>query len=298
MAVMIASRRGAVAVLLVVLAAPAPAGADEVPAQAVVAEIPFAPSGGAQQVRIDVAPPGKPPLVMMLDTGSSTSTMTPGAARAAGVSVRRNKQDPYRRDTRLGRDVQFRVDARRSDTGGPTGFEYAALGGDFLSHYVVEIDFGAAQVRLLDPRRYSVPEAAAGADEAVVRFQLTSNRPLLEAEVDGRPVPVVLSTGMSNAVVLSGVAARAVGLDPEALPDGGRLDLYAIGSAPVRAHEAESIRVGGLELGGRRILVSPSGMFNAGSAQGDSVLGIEALSDAVIRVDYPRRRLWLRRLDR
>lgn len=284
------------AALLAASAVAAPA--DEVPPEAVVAAIPFAPSEGAPQVRVDVAPPGKPPLLMMVDTGSSVSSMTPGAARSAGVSVRRTKGDPYRRDTRLGRDVQFWVDASSSDTGGVTTFDYAALGGDFLSHYVVEIDFGTAQVRFLDPRRYSVPETAAGAEEAVVPFQLVSNRPVLKAEIDGHAVPVVLSTGMSNAVVLSGASARAVGLDPEALPDGGRLDLYAIGSAPVRAHEAESIRVGGLELGGRRILVSPSGMFNAGSAQGDSVLGLEAFSEAVIRVDYPRRRLWVRRLDR
>jgi hypothetical protein len=52
-------------------------------------------------------------LVLLLDTGASFSVFTPLAARAAGVSVRRDKSSPYRRATRLGRDLQFYVDARR-----------------------------------------------------------------------------------------------------------------------------------------------------------------------------------------
>lgn len=283
--------------LLLAACAAGPALADDVPPEAVVAAIPFAPSDGGRRVRIDLAPPGKPSFVMMLDTGAAFSLLSPRAARQARVSVRRDKADPYRRATRLGRDVQFYVQTSSSDTGTRMGFDYSILGANFLSQYVVEIDFPGTTVRFLDPDRYAVPETAPGADETVVPFAGGGNRPVVEIQVDGRPVPVLLDTGGSVAVLLSGRAARSIGVDPSVLPEAGTVTLL-LGPVAVRAHEAGSLRVGSLELGPRRVYVSPTGLYNAGGEAGDSVLGIEVLGELVTRIDYRRRRLLLRRSER
>lgn len=288
--------RGLAALLSAALAAVAPVRADDVPPAAVVAEIPFASSGGSQHVRIDLAPPGKPPLLMAVDTGASTSAMTPGAARAAGVSVRRNKSDPYRRDTRLGRDVLFYVLTRRSDTGGSMGVDVAVLGGDFLSRYVVEIDFPAAAVRFLDPKQYAVPESVSGEGETVVPLRIVGNRPVLDVEIEGRRTGVLLDTGGITTLILSGRAAHEVGIDPDALPDAGTATML-LGPVAVRSRETGSLRIGALEFGPLRTFVAPSGLYNQGN-EADSLAGLTLFAESVLRVDYPRRRLWVRRLDR
>jgi predicted aspartyl protease len=71
---------------------------------------------------------------MFLDTGASKSVLTPRVARQLGVSVRRTKNTPYRRATRLGRDLSFYIDTRRTDTASRTGWEYGFLGGEFLDY--------------------------------------------------------------------------------------------------------------------------------------------------------------------
>ena len=84
-----------------------------------LAELPFLPPterGGENEVRIDLAPPGARPLPLLVDTGSPESFATPSAAWELGISLRRSKQTPYRRATRLDRDVEISVDTRRGET--------------------------------------------------------------------------------------------------------------------------------------------------------------------------------------
>ena len=141
--------------------------ADDVPPEAVIATLAFDAKSEPNTIYLNMAPPRSPPFVLQLDTGAGISVLTPRAARAAGVSVRRDKQDPYRRATSLGRDLQFWVDDLGGDTASSSSFEYGLLGGDFLDAYVVEIDFGGRSVRFLDPKRYEVPESLQAKDEAV-----------------------------------------------------------------------------------------------------------------------------------
>jgi hypothetical protein len=123
------------------------AGAPEPPPEAVIATLPFAASREPNRVMVDLAKEGARPFVMMLDTGASDSVITPGMARELGVRVRKIKETPYRRATRLGRDLQFWVDTQSSDTSSRTGFEYGLLGGEFLDDYVLEIDFPGRTIR-------------------------------------------------------------------------------------------------------------------------------------------------------
>ena len=209
--------------------------------------------------------------------------------------MRRAKSSPYRRATRLGRDLQFWVQDASSDTGSPTGWEYGLLGGNFLEHYVVELDFQERRVRFLDPKRYRVPERVTAPDEAVIPMRVTARRPFTTIEVDGKRAQVAIDTGAPSPVYLSGKEARKVGLDPDSLPYFGEVGT-TMGDTPGHIGEVNSFRFAGFEFGRVPVVVMPRGWFNmAGSS--DSVIGYDVLQQFKLRLDYPRGRLWLERRD-
>ena len=279
-------------VALLVLAGCTAARAD-VPAEAVLAELPFLESDERNRIYIDLAPAGSArPLRLLLDTGWNVSLLTPGAAKEAGVRVRRTKSDPYRRKTVLGRDLLFFVDTRRTDTASRTGWEYGVLGGDFLAAYVVELDFEGRRVRFLDRDRYRVPESAGGGGEAVLPITVVSNRPAVRFEVNGRELEMLLDTGMPWALMLSGELARAAGV--ESAPD-ARFAMHSV-MGPVEAEvgEAKRVTLGPFMFENVPVAVAPKGWFNLGYP-GDSMIACDLLAQFLVRIDYERRRLWLRR---
>ena len=268
-------------------------GAPDPPPVAVVADLPFEPYHERNRVVIDLAPEGQRPFRLMLDTGASDSVLTPRAARELGVSVRRTKSTPYRKATRLGRDLQFRVNTRRSDTASGVGWEYGLLGGTFLDDYVVEIDFPGRRVRFLDPKEYEVPEAVSAPNERVVPIRLQGTRIGVEIEMNGREVHVMMDTGAPGTLILSGKAARELGIDVDSLSDYGNVGT-TVGPMEVRFHETDSFRFAGFEFDTLPILVAPKGWYNIAGPT-DSALGYDVLSQFVVRIDYARRRMWLER---
>jgi hypothetical protein len=291
-----ATVRLALVALLVALAAGVPAHAAPAPEpapEAVLAELPFLHPEEPNRVYVDLADEGGKPFVMMLDTGASESVVTPLQARKLGITVRRNKQTPYRRGTRLGRDLEVWVDTRSSDTGSKTGWEYGFLGGSFLSAYVVELDFPARRVRFLDREKYEVPEAVDAEGEGVLSFQLVGNRISVPIEVGGKGTMVMLDTGAPPSAILSGKTAAKLGVDVDALPDFGRGGTV-LGPMELRLYEPPALAFAGFAFPGQPVLVAPRGWYNiAGNT--DSVLGVDVLRQFVLRIDYPRRRLWLKR---
>lgn len=275
------------------LLAPGLASGSEPATEAVLADLPFS-GDEPNRVIVDLAPDGSGrPFPLFLDTGATDSVLTPLLARELGVGVRRHKSTPYRRPTRLGRDLQFWIDDRSSDTGSRTGWEYGLLGGSFLAEYVLEIDFPGRRVRFLDRRKYRVPEAATEPDEAVVPMRVVANRPLLDVELDGRSVRVLLDTGAPDTLIVSGAAAHKAGLELEPIAEvsGGGV----LGPIDLFLAEVRELRLGPFAFGpGFPVLVAPRGLYNQGTST-DSVLGYDVLSQFVVRLDYPRRRLWLRR---
>lgn len=270
-------------------AAPAPEPAPD----AVLAEMPFLHPEEPNRVYVDLAEPGERPFVMLLDTGAAESVVTPLAARKLGITVRRNKQTPYRRGTRLGRDIEIWVDTASSDTGSKTGWEYGLLGGKFLAEYVVEIDFPARRVRVLDKKEYEVPETVDAEAERVLPFELVSNRIHLPIEVRGQETDVLLDTGAGAPAILSGKTAKKLGVDFAKLPYFGRGGTV-LGPMELSLYESPSLRFAGFAFPEQPVLVAPRGWYNiAGST--DSVLGVDVLRQFVLRIDYPRRRLWLKR---
>ena len=281
----------AAAVLLVaVLAGPAPAA--DPPDAAILAELPFV-SDEANRIFIDLAPQGSArPLRMLLDTGATFSVATPRAARALGIRVRRLKHDPYRRRTILGRDLQLIIDTRSSDTGSKTGFEYALLGGNFLSSYVVELDFPGRRVRFIDPGRYRVPESVDAPGEAVLPLKIVSNRPGLRVEFNGESTWVLLDTGAPIGFQVSGELAQRAAI-PHAPVPGLRVE-SVLGPVKMELGEARRVRLGPFEFENVAVAVAPRGFYNLGFP-GDALVGYEVLAQFVVRLDYRRERIWLRR---
>jgi hypothetical protein len=270
-------------------AAPAP----DPPQEAVLAELPFLHSEEPNRVYVDLAKPGSRPFVMLLDTGAAKSFVTPLMARMLGISVRRTKQTPYRRATRLGRDIEIWVDTKTSDTSSKTGWEYGLLGGPFLAEYVVEIDFPGRRVRFLDPKHFQVPDAVDAEIQRVVGIELIGNRITLPVEVGGRPADVMLDTGAPLTLILSGKTARRLDIDVDALPHFTRSGTV-LGPMDLSLYEAPSLGFGGFLLPTLPVLVAPKGVYNqAGST--DSVIGVDVLRQFVLRIDYPRELLWLKR---
>ncbi|HEY8492489.1 MAG TPA: hypothetical protein VIN04_01275 [Myxococcota bacterium] len=275
--------------LLIVLAAPG-ARADEPPPEAVLADLPFL-DAGPNQIQIDLAPGGRRALPLLLDTGALQSFATAGGARALGITVRRNKQTPYRRETRLGHDLELYVDTRRSDTGAAPGGDYALVGAPFLARFVVEIDFPRRRVRFLDPSRYQVPER--DPDATVVPLRPGTPQPIVEIEVGAVRVPAVLATGAPGTLILPGGWAR----QPEAGVTIDAAQTAALelppGSEPMEAATAARVRFAGFEEREVPMLVAPRGVWGQG-ARSEALLGVDFLKRFVVRIDYARRRLWVR----
>ena len=282
-------------VLLLVAAVAHGAGAPEPAPEAVIAALPFAPSPEANRVMVDLAPDGARPFVMMLDTGASDSVITPGMARQLGVRVRRTKDTPYRRATRLGRDLQFWIDTQSSDTASRTGWEYGLLGAAFLDDYVVEIDFPGKTVRFLDPKHYQVPEQVDAKDERVTELKLSSSRPLVPIRVNGKPLEVMLDTGDpgNGDALREGDARGRHRCEGAALLRGVRNGAGSDADPPARG---EHFDLAGFPLGEVALLVAPKGWYNQGGPN-DSTVGYDVLAPFVIRIDYAKKRLWLKRVE-
>jgi hypothetical protein len=281
-------------VALPALVPPAPVRAgDDIPPKAVLATLPFLDAPEPNRILIDLAPEGSTrPLRLFLDTGAPTSVMTPRVARSLGVMIRRVQQRPYRRATLLGRDLQFWVDTASSDTASRTGWEYGVLGGSFLTRYGVELDFAARRVRFLDPRRWQAPETPAGPDETVVPIRVTENRAILELAIGSGHVPVLLDTGLPWSLLLARSVAGRLGVTGQPLAGLSGQGVY--GPLELTFAEVPWLGIGSLSLHDVPATVSAHGFFNVAGAS-DCALGIDVLSQFLVRIDYAHRRLWLRR---
>jgi predicted aspartyl protease len=277
-----------------------PAGADpnaaagEPATAAVLAALPFDPEAAARRkIVVDLAPRGNlRRMPFQLDTGATTSAVSPRMARALGIGVRRVKGDAYRRKTVLGRDLRFQVVTRRSDTASNSRFEYGLLGGDFLSQYVVELDFSGRSVRFLDPKKYAVPASASAPDEAVLDLEIVSNRPAVRVSLGARDALLLLDTGAPPSLLLSGASAREAGIASAPVPG---LALEGIlGPVAAELGEVARLEIGPFAFEKIAAVVAPQGLYNQGFS-GDSILGYDLLAQFLVRIDYPRQRLWLRR---
>ncbi|HEX2485280.1 MAG TPA: retropepsin-like aspartic protease, partial [Myxococcota bacterium] len=149
------------------------------------------------------------------------------------------------------------------------------------------------RVRFLDRKKYEVPEAVDAADERVVPFDLVSNRITVPIRLAGHETSVMLDTGAGAPAILSGKTAKKAGIDVEKLPYFGRGGTV-LGPMELSLLESPKLAFAGFEFPDQPVLVAPRGWYNV-AGNTDSVVGVDVLRQFVVRIDYPRRRLWLKR---
>jgi len=251
-------------------------------------------SNQLNRVAVDVAPEDHRDFLLWLDTGAMDSVLTPAAARANGVSVRRTKSSPYIRKTSLGKDLQFWVDTSRSDHSSSAGWDYGLLGGRYLSKFVVELDFDAGVVRFYDAKRFEVPATVSGEDEVVLPMRVTANRPFIQVDLGGKkPLQVLLDTGAPMSLLVSDKALKKIGIRYKSLPKGSRLS-FTRGDSQMLFKERQRLRIGPFDLGEVPMEVAPRGSYNLGGNT-DSLIGYDLISQFKLRLDYQRGRIWLKR---
>jgi len=120
---------------------------------------------------------------------------------------------------------------------------------------------------------------------------VVAGRPLVPVEIAGEMIRVVLDTGGFPELGLSGEVAARLGI--ESTP--ADLDVEAAwGRVEAEAGEVAEVRLGDFVLRDLQVTVFPNGLQNMGAGN-DSLIGAALLKDYVVRLDYPRRRLWLGR---
>jgi predicted aspartyl protease len=289
---------GAILGMMIAVAAGAEPAADD----GILTDLPFLdeiPNYGkvdAGHIAIDLSPYPTRRFPLLLDTGAAFSVMTPRYARSLGVSVRATKSSFYRKSTVLGRDLQFWVYTRRSDTGGWALGDVGVLGRNFLDHYVVEVDYEQRRVRFLDPDRHAVSEDSAAPGEIVVPMKLSDHRPAMEIGLGSGSAWFIMDTGAPGDLKISEEKARALGLEagPEDRTVSGR---NVFGSDRTLLKKIERATVGGFDVDDPTVWIAirEGSSYRTTNLAGpdQAFLGNEFLSRFRVRFDYPHRKVSL-----
>ena len=127
-------------------------------------------------------------------------------------------------------------------------------------------------------------------------MKIVSSRIFVPIEVNGHELEVLLDTGRLRApAVLSGQAARerrhrrcgATRVRSRAAPCSARCE--------TSLYEEPAFGLRGLRARPRAAAGGAEGLVQPGAGN-DSVIGYDVLAPFVIRIDYPHKRLWLRRV--
>ncbi len=194
----------------------------------VLADLPFLNVGREGPVLIDLARPEDPSFVVELDTGANDTVLTTDYARALGVSVRSVKSDPYRRPTVTGRTLTFWVMGQQVVGAGvgPSHFDYALLGGEFLRDFVVDVDYPRRRVRFLDRAHHKIGDVSG---EQVVPLQVNGTHPYAEVRMGTGSVWALVDTGAEGPLMTTEEKARALGIAVDPRP---RAPVTTTSSAP------------------------------------------------------------------
>ena len=258
---------------------------------------------------------GDEELAFVLDSGASTTVITPstrdrmGIAPDAGQLVQasgangqlagvrvvslpagRIQDRDYAPLTAAVMDLSHLEDSieRRID---------GILGRNFLIQHEVEIDFPAERLRLHDPGAMASGSLDAGGLLATDYGSFPAGLIRIDVRLDGgEAFPAVFDLGAARSV-LNWHAARAAGLDPAAAGEqtGPGEELLGADDRPLaaRVHRFESIELGALRFDGPTLHVADLAVFETlGVAEGPAmVFGIDLLGDRRVVIDYPGERL-------
>ncbi|HTY17994.1 MAG TPA: hypothetical protein VMH82_09725 [Myxococcota bacterium] len=269
------------------------ARADDVPPEAVVAIFPFGTGDRASQIVLNIAADGTPPCELLVATGSSYSAASGRAISRLNEALGRIGRVPFSAATALQSgwlNLHERIFHQFNDKECS-----GVIGGSLLRDYVVDLDFAAKRVRFLDPLKFATAESTQDPQEAVIPIQMHSDVPSITIEIDRKPVDVFLATEAFPAVALSNRSAARIGIDTDALPRGLDSKLVGRNTARVRPLEVTTLRIGGLGFESVPGIVAPHDLYFVGGHASDSGIGYDLISSLRVRIDYARRRLWIRK---
>jgi predicted aspartyl protease len=165
------------------------------------------------------------------------------------------------------------------------------LGGDFLQHFTVMLDYAASRL-WLEPRQGAPasPPPVTVAEHRPISLQRVNNRVLLRAVLnDKEPVTLLLDTGATHTQLHPETAARA-GLHPPAHPPqataavfGGRTITFPL------------VQLSALAVGDSMVKDLQVGVFLALPREPSvhGILGGDFLQHFIVTLDYPTNQLWL-----
>ncbi|MCK5597454.1 MAG: aspartyl protease family protein, partial [Candidatus Eisenbacteria sp.] len=127
-------------------------------------------------------------------------------------------------------------------------------------------------------------------DETVVPFLVTDPLPVIEVEVNGRKVTVLIDTG-GDAFILDPSIASELGIEIVA----SMMGMFAGGmEAEVGFARAKSLALGGVTLHSVPISVLPTGGMAIGGHTLEGIVGTGVLKQFLATLDYPNEELVLR----
>ncbi len=266
-------------VLLLLVPTVFAAESPPVPAEAVLADLPYL-DRDPSHVWVDLSDDPERPLEFMLDTGSNLSLIGEDRARELGKTGRRE----VRFATVTGKKITLNTELS------PNEQDEGVVGHDFLKRFVVEFDYPRRRVRFLDKAVYQTPERVDDPREAVLPLRIRGMTPEVEMNLDGQPIRAVFDTGAITGLMLEPTPARKLGIDPESWPVVGQIVLVS-GPTLIRLAEPETIRLDRFRFDGL-----PINLFldDVRGLKQDAVLGPDILRHFVVRYDPARRRVWLR----
>jgi len=261
---------------------------------------------GPKQELIAHARIGNASIKLQLDTGASTTSLSPTVCRRLGIPFGHTAYEPPATGGGAGgalRDVKWTLVSRfqladevfymqplaviELDTAG--GAIDGVLGMDVLGQYILDVDLGAREFALRDQRDTSFRAADLVA---------ASYRPLVGGQIgvtvaiDGRPTTAVLDLGSNRTL------ANRLALEPD---DHDETISAAIGADGNRAkfHAASDVRLdlGELELHAPSVWISDLPIFGTfGLADRPAVvLGTDALAGRRVVIDPFARQVYVSR---
>ena len=268
------------------------AHADDVPAEAVVADLPFLAVPGSPRIHLDLAAAGQAPFPVVLDTGFAYPLAAPPALRRLGPTRPDSQARAVIRGSVLG-DVRV----RKSEIFTPEAQEHSWVhfGGEELRPYIVDIDFEKRRVRFIDRTRFALPDVtkspAEGATSAVFELADMASRPYMEIEVNGRKTLVAVDTSVTLPVSIGPRSLAQAAVHPKTLPI---LRPRGPAGATTRLFETDTVRVGPFAFGVVPVYIAAQGPFDA-LGPNNQAIGLDLLSQFRVRLDITGRKLWLER---
>lgn len=152
------------------------------------------------------------PTMVLIDSGGGWPSMTPALATAAGVRADGTTlMNGHRYATAAGLPVQLgasSIDLHKVAIGHQTAETQFALGPELFLQAIVDMDFDAGRMTLIQPAAWKPPPSEP------IPVQLTWAKPTVQLRVNGhaQEVCAILDTGFNAGVALSGEVLSALAL--------------------------------------------------------------------------------------